>query len=73
MAASREETGMAGEDRNLDLRAAAARLGVSPHTLRVWSVYQRRVPFVRLGRRLFWRLADLEAFERQGRVEAIPR
>jgi excisionase family DNA binding protein len=61
------------EDRNLDLRSAAARLGVSPHTLRAWSVYQRRVPFVRLGRRVLFRLADLEAFEQSSRVEALPR
>jgi excisionase family DNA binding protein len=59
--------------RNLDLRAAAARLGVSHHTLRAWSIYQRRIPFLRLGRRVLFRLEDLEAFERRGRVKAIPR
>ena len=58
---------------NLDLRAAATRLGISPHTLRAWSIYQRRVPFVRLGRRLLFRVADLDAFTTAGRVEALRR
>jgi excisionase family DNA binding protein len=57
---------------NLDLHEAAQRLGVSPHTLRNWAVYQHRVPFLRLGRRLLFPLADLEAFERASRVEARP-
>ena len=37
---------------NLSLTAAARRLGVSPHTLRAWARYQRRLPYFRLGRRL---------------------
>jgi excisionase family DNA binding protein len=57
---------------NLALHEAAQRLGVSPHTLRTWAVYQHRVPFLRLGRRLLFSLADLEAFERASRVEARP-
>lgn len=55
---------------NLTLDAAAARLGVSPHTLRSWSVYQRRVPFLRLGRRILFCPADLAAFEARHRVPA---
>ncbi len=55
---------------NLSLKDAATRLGVSPHTLRSWSVYQRRVPFLRLGRRVLFRVADLEACERADRVRA---
>ena len=55
---------------NLGLSEAAERLGVSPHTLRAWAVYQHRLPFLRLGRRVLFRLGDLEAFERQNRVEA---
>ena len=50
-------------DSNLDLRRAADRLGVSPHTLRRWALYQRRLPFLRLGRRLLFRRQDLEGFE----------
>jgi excisionase family DNA binding protein len=59
-------------DVNLPLQQAAARLGVSPHTLRAWSVYQHRVPFLRLGRRILFRPEDLAAFEQRNRVEARP-
>lgn len=57
---------------NLSLIDAAQRLGVSPHTLRAWSVYQHRVPHLRLGRRILFRVADLEDFERCNRVAARP-
>jgi excisionase family DNA binding protein len=57
-------------DRNLSLDEGAERLGISVHTLRAWSVYQRRVPFLRMGRRILFKLSDLEAFERRNRVEA---
>jgi len=55
---------------NLSLRAAAHRVGVSPHTLRNWSVYQRRVGFHRIGRRLLFAPADLDAFVNRHRVAA---
>jgi excisionase family DNA binding protein len=55
---------------NLSLRAAAGRLGVAPLTLRRWAVYQRRIPFLRLGRRLLFRQRDLEAFEQANLVAA---
>jgi hypothetical protein len=55
---------------NLTLVDAARRLGVSPFALRRWAVYQHRVPFLRLGRRLVFRPRDLEAFEAQCRVPA---
>jgi excisionase family DNA binding protein len=55
---------------NLSLREASQRLGVSHHTLRVWSVYRGLVPHLRLGRRLLFRPADLEAFEQKSRVPA---
>ena len=58
------------DDRNVSLEEGASRLGISPHTLRNWSVYQRRVPFLRMGRRILFKLSDLEAFEQQSRVEA---
>jgi excisionase family DNA binding protein len=57
-------------DANLSLVQAAARLGVSPHTLRGWAKYRRRVPYLRLGRRLLFRPQDLEAFERRCLVAA---
>jgi DNA-binding transcriptional MerR regulator len=61
------------EDANLGLKPAAARLGVSEHTLRYWAVYQRRIPYFKLGRRLVFSRRDLEVFEQRSRVEAIPR
>jgi excisionase family DNA binding protein len=57
-------------DRNLSLREAAERLGVSPLTLRHWAKYQRRVSYLRLGRRIVFRVSDLEAFEKASRVAA---
>lgn len=52
----------------LSLKEAAKELGgtkesggISIHTLRVW-VYQKRIPYVKLGRRVFLRREDLEAF-----------
>ena len=56
--------------RNQSLREAAERLGVSPFTLRNWAKYQRRVSYLRLGRRIVFRPADLEAFEKASRVAA---
>jgi len=57
---------------NLDLTAAAKRLGVSKHTLRSWSVYQRKIPHFKLGRRILFKLEDLERFEQAHRIEARP-
>jgi len=54
--------------RNLSLIDAAARIGVAPHTLRRWAVYQGRLPYLKLGRRLLFRPSDLEAFERASLV-----
>lgn len=56
--------------RNLGLEEAAKRLGVSPHTLRVWAKYQRRLPYLRLGRRILFSPRDLDAFEASCRIEA---
>jgi excisionase family DNA binding protein len=55
---------------NLSLMEAARHLGVSPHTLRAWANYQHRLPFYRLGRRLRFAVADLDAFLAAHRVEA---
>ena len=55
---------------NQSLKVAARRLGVSPHTLRAWAIYQRRLPHLRLGRRILFRLADLEEFEARCRIPA---
>lgn len=55
---------------NLTLKHAARWLGVSPHTLRSWAVYQHRLGFFRVGRRLLFAPADLEAFLALHRVAA---
>jgi excisionase family DNA binding protein len=58
------------EEPNLSLAEAARRLGVSRHTLRNWAKYQRRISYLRLGRRLVFTVRDLQAFEQRCRVEA---
>jgi excisionase family DNA binding protein len=57
---------------NLSVVQAAARLGVSPYTLRFWAKYRGRLPYVKAGRRILFRPADLEAFEQANLVEARP-
>jgi excisionase family DNA binding protein len=44
----------------LNFREGARELKVSIHTLRAWA-YQKRIPFVRLGRRVLLRREDLES------------
>lgn len=47
----------------VDTGAAAKLLGVSPHTLAVWRATKRYpLPFVKLGRRVCYRLSDLNEF-----------
>lgn len=53
----------------LDLREGAKELKLSIHTLRAW-IYQKRIPFVRLGRRVLLRREDLEELVNQNLVEA---
>jgi len=44
-------------------------LKISPHTLRSW-IFQRKVPVVRLGRRVFFREKDLEEMIKKGFQDA---
>lgn len=53
----------------LNLKEGAKELKISIHTLRSW-IYQKRLPFVRLGRRVLLRREDLEAFVDKNVVEA---
>ncbi len=53
----------------LDLREGAKELKLSIHTLRAWT-YQKRIPFVRLGRRILLRREDLEELVKKNVVEA---
>ena len=53
----------------LSVREAGKILGISHHTIRAW-IYQRRLPVVRLGRRVLIRREDLEDFIRRNRIPA---
>lgn len=55
----------------MDVRVLEAESGVSRYTWRAW-IRERRVPHVKLGRRVFVARADFERFLRAGRVEARP-
>ena len=56
----------------IDLKEGARELKLSIHTLRAWT-YQKRIPFVRLGRRVLLRREDLEALVKEHLVEAKGR
>jgi excisionase family DNA binding protein len=52
-----------------NLRYAAAFLGLSPHTVRSLA-RRRQLAHFRIGRRLIFKLADLEQYLDRHRVEA---
>ena len=56
----------------LTIPEGAARLRLSVHTLRAW-VFQKRIPFVRLGRRVLLRKEDLERLVNDSLVEVKER
>lgn len=48
---------------------AARYLGVKDQTLRAWRCNGRvKIPFVKIGRKVIYRLADLDAFIERNRV-----
>jgi len=53
----------------VNVNEAAQFLAVSPSTLYGW-VWQRRIPFVKVGRAVRFDMADLERFVTQNRIEA---
>ncbi len=53
----------------LNLKEGAAELKVSVHTVRAW-IYQKRIPFVHLGRRVLLRKEDLEELVEKNLVKA---
>lgn len=57
-------------DGRLSRRDAAAFLGVTPQTMAGWSVQGTGPRPRRVGGRVFYRLADLEAFRDTGAREA---
>jgi excisionase family DNA binding protein len=54
----------------LSIEEGAVKLGVSPLTLRAW-IRQRRLPSVRLGRRVLLDPQDVENFIDANRIEAV--
>ena len=53
----------------LTVQEGAEQLRLSIHTIRAW-VFQKRIPVVRLGRRVLLRRSDLEEFVDKNVVEA---
>jgi excisionase family DNA binding protein len=53
----------------VNVNEASRFLAVSPSTLYGW-VWQRRIPFVKVGRAVRFDMADLERFVTQNRIEA---
>lgn len=53
----------------LTARETATELRLSIHTVRAW-VHQRRLPVVRLGRKVLFKKADLERLVNENVVEA---
>ncbi len=53
----------------MSLSDGAKELKLSIHTLRSWT-YQKKIPFVRLGRRILLRREDLENLVTRNLVEA---
>lgn len=53
----------------MNFKEGAKELGLSIHTLRLWT-RQRKIPFVRLGRRVLLRRGDLENLVDRNLIEA---
>jgi excisionase family DNA binding protein len=60
---------MDADERLIDVPTAAARLGISRHTVRAW-IRAGRLPHVRLGRRVLLQVTELDAFVRAHAVRA---
>ena len=56
----------------LTINEAAEALRLSPHTLRAW-ISQRKIPVHYLGRKIVFRISDLERLVEEGRREARPQ
>ena len=59
-------------EQSMNLEEAGKFLGVSPHTLRAWA-RARKVRHMKLGRRMIFDRADLEAFASERVVEVAEK
>jgi hypothetical protein len=57
----------------LNQEEVAARWDISERTLEAWRRQRRGPPYLRIGHRVRYRLADIEAFEAAVTVETTPR
>jgi excisionase family DNA binding protein len=48
----------------------AGDMGVSPHTIRAW-VQQRRIPYIKAGRRILFDPLDIENFIKSHKVHVL--
>ena len=53
----------------VSVKQTAGELAVSPHTIRSWCM-KRKLPFVKLGRRVLIRRKDLEDFVNRNVIKA---
>ena len=60
-------------DQTLRRKDAALLLGVRPATLARWAARGEGPPYFRLGKFVFYRLADIMAFKAKHGVERLPR
>ncbi len=60
-----------GEDKLQNVSQAAELLGISTHTIYAW-VCQRKIPYVKIGRRVMFRPQDIEAWIEGHRVPPAP-
>jgi hypothetical protein len=61
-----DETPLAGESpvQHLDQNAVARRWRISPRSLERWRWLRQGPPYLKVGGRVLYRLADIEAYER---------
>jgi len=58
------------EDRLLDRAEAAKIPGLKPQTLSIWAMSGRNLAVVKLGRRVKYRLSDVEKFVKENTMPA---
>ncbi len=61
-----------GKTRYIDKKALSEYLGLSRFTIDMW-VCQRRIPFIKMGRRVMFDLQDIEKWISQNKIIPIDR